>query len=284
MEPWDKGKFNQNLDERVKKLINEYNLLKNGDKVAIALSGGKDSVLTLHLLSKFQEEYNLHLRAISIDEGISGYREDGMRAVRKNTAKYGVELVEISFKDEFGFKLDHISQCYKSSCIPCGVFRRYLLNKAAHQWEADKLATGHNLDDEVQSFLMSFARADFRRFSKFGPKLDKIHLKMVPRIKLLWNTPEKDVGAWAVLNEAEVHFAECPYSKQSLRAKLKHFLNDLEEKNPGTKKKLLRSFQLSFKQQKDVVKLFECDRCGEASSLEICKACEMLEEIKSFGF
>jgi uncharacterized protein (TIGR00269 family) len=280
MGTWSKEKFNQNLEKRVRKLIQEYKLLQKNDKVAIALSGGKDSVLTLHLLSKFREEYNLQLKAISIDEGISGYREDGLKSARKNAKRFGVKLVEKSFQEEFGFKLDGISQCYKSSCIPCGVFRRYLLNKTAHELDADKLATGHNRDDEVQSFLMSFARADFRRFSKFGPKLDKIHPKMVPRIKPLWNTPEKEVGTWAVLNQVDVHFAECPYSQQSLRAKLKAYLNNIEEKRPGTKKNLLLSFQSSFKNQKDLIELVECEKCGQASSLEICKACEMLEEIE----
>jgi len=101
---------------------------------------------------------------------------------------------------------------YQSACIPCGVFRRQLLNKISYELGADKVATGHNLDDEIQSFLMSFAKADFRRFSKFGPKLDRIHPKMVPRIKPLWKIPEKDVGIWAVMNKVDVHFAECPYS------------------------------------------------------------------------
>lgn len=279
MEPLNREKFNYNLEERVRKVIKEYKLIEKGEKVAIALSGGKDSILTMFLLDKFRNEFNLQLVAISIDEGILGYRENGLETARKYANSLEIELVEKSFKEEYGLQLDQIHSLYKSACIPCGVFRRHALNKTAHQLNAEKLATGHNLDDEVQSYLMSFARADFRRFSKFGPKLDRIHPQLVPRIKPLWRIPEKDVGIWAILNEVEVHFAECPYSQQSLRAKLKTYLNKLEEDYAGTKLNILESFEKTFKPNKKFVELLECEKCGEASSLNICKACEMLDEI-----
>lgn len=281
MEPLNREKFNQRLIQRVKSVINDYRLLKEGEKIAIALSGGKDSVLTLHMLNNFREEYDLQLVAISIDEGIHGYREEGLKIARENSTKLGIELVERSFKKEFGFGLDRMESNYKSACIPCGVFRRYLLNKTAHQLDADKVATGHNLDDEIQSFLMSFARADFRRFSKFGPKLKQIHPQLIPRIKPLWKIPEKDVGTWAILNEMPVHFAECPYAHRSLRSKIKGYLNDLEGDHPGTKLAILESFEKTFQGQENVVKLIECERCGEPSSLNVCKACEMLEHMNS---
>ncbi|MCE5215251.1 MAG: TIGR00269 family protein [Methanobacterium sp.] len=280
MEPLSRDGFNQNLKIRVRRVIEDYELLKEGEKIAIALSGGKDSVLTLHLLNEFKEEFKLHLVAIAIDEGISGYREKGLKIAREITDKLGIELVEKSFDVEINRKLDQINHLYKSSCVPCGVFRRYILNKTAYQLKADKLATGHNLDDEIQSFLMSFAKADFRRFPKFGPKLQQIHPKLIPRIKPLWNIPEKDVGTWAVLNDIPVHFGDCPYAQHSLRSKIKNYLNKMEEDHPGTKISILKSFKESFKSKENVVKLVECDICGEPSSLNVCKACQMLEEIK----
>lgn len=279
MEPLNRERFNQNLKMRVRKVIENYQLFKEEETIAVAISGGKDSVLTLHLLNDFKEEFNLHLLAISIDEGISGYREKGLKIARENTDKLGIELVEKSFSAEINRKLDQIAHLYKSSCIPCGIFRRYILNKTAYQLGADKLATGHNLDDEVQSFLMSFARADLRRFPKFGPKLQQIHPKLIPRIKPLWNISEKDVGTWAVLNDISVHFGDCPYAQKSLRSKIKNYLNIMEEDHPGTKMNILESFRKSFQSSEKMVKLLECDRCGEPSSLNICKACQMREEM-----
>jgi uncharacterized protein (TIGR00269 family) len=276
----DPPEFNQYIRDTAREVIIDYELIQPNERVAVGLSGGKDSVLTLHLLVELMDEFDFELIAVSIDEGISGYRGEGVKAARINANKLGVELVEGSFKEEFGFTLDQVADLYQSACIPCGVFRRQLLNKISHELGANKVATGHNLDDEIQSFLMSFAKADFRRFSKFGPKLDRIHPKLVPRIKPLWKIPEKDVGIWAVMNRADIHFAECPYSHTSLRAKVKNYLNQMEGKRKGTKLSILESFSKTFKFQKKEIIVGQCHRCSEPSSLNICKACEMVEDIK----
>ena len=141
---------------------------------------------------------------------------------------------------------------------------------------ADKIATGHNLDDEIQSFLMSFARGDLIKFSKFGPELDVIHPKLIPRIKPLWNTPEKEVGTWAILNDINIHLDECPYSHLSLRAKIKEFLNNNEDIYPGIKNNIMESFQKILTFESDIPSnLNECRLCGEPTSSDICKACEL---------
>ena len=282
MKHLDYQNFNQELENKVKKVITDYNLIDKGDKVAVALSGGKDSVLTLYILDKLlkENEFDFELLAIAIDEGISGYREDGTESARNYASGLGVEYHEVSLKKEIGFTLDEVVKFFKTACVPCGVFRRYLLNRTAHHLGVDKLATGHNLDDEVQSFLMSFARADVRRFAKFGPKQERIHPKMVPRIKPLWLVPEKEVGLWAIMNEVDVHLAECPYAYQSLRSRLKNYLNHLEEDRPGTKMNFLEFFQKNLQIDKKQIKIHQCHICGEPSSASICKACEMQEFIK----
>lgn len=277
----DKDEFNEKIFTRINNLISEYGLIKEGELIALALSGGKDSVLTLHALKNYQDILDFDLVAISVDEGIEGYRSHGVEAAVSNAEELGVKLIQKSFKEEEGFPLDDIYQNFKSACIPCGVFRRNILNRSAYELGADKIATGHNLDDEIQSFLMSFARGDTIKFSKFGPELDVIHPKLVPRIKPLWNTPEKEVGMWAVLNSINIHLEECPYSKLSLRAKIKGFLNDAEDKNPGVKQNIMKSFQKILAFDNDInTHLNECAICGEPTSSEICKACEIKKEIQ----
>lgn len=277
----DKDEFNQKIFTRINNLISDYNLIKEGELIALALSGGKDSVLTLHALKKYQEILDFDLVAISVDEGIEGYRSHGVNSAINNARQLGVKLIQKSFKDEEGFALDDIYENFKSACIPCGVFRRNILNKTAYEIGASKIATGHNLDDEIQSFLMSFARGDTIKFSKFGPELDVIHPKLVPRIKPLWNTLEKDVGLWAVLNDIDIHLEECPYSKLSLRAKIKGFLNNAENQNPGVKNNIMKSFQKILTFDNDInTHLNECKICGEPTSSLICKSCEIKKEIK----
>ena len=272
----DKDEFNEMIFTRINNLISDYNLIKENELIAVALSGGKDSVLTLHALKRYQDILDFDLVAISVDEGIDGYRSHGIDAVIKNAKDLGIELIQKSFLEEEGFALDDIYSNFKSACIPCGVFRRNILNKTAYEVGASKIATGHNLDDEIQSFLMSFARGDTIKFSKFGPELDVIHHKLVPRIKPLWNTPEKDVGLWTVLNNIDIHLEECPYSYLSLRAKIKGFLNDNEDAFPGLKNNIMKSFQKILTFENDIsTKLNECELCGEPTSSNICKACEI---------
>lgn len=276
-----KEEFNNKIFLRIETLINEYGLIKEGEKIAIALSGGKDSVLTLHALSNYQDkvDFDFDLVAISVDEGIDGYRQHGIDSAVANAELLDIDLIQKSFKKEEGFVLDDIYDGFKSACIPCGVFRRNILNKTAYEINADKIATGHNLDDEIQSFLMSFSRGDTVKFSKFGPELALIHEKLVPRIKPLWNTPEKEVGMWAVLNGIDIHLAECPYSNLSLRAKIKDFLNKTESKHLGTKSKVMESFMKVLNVEPIATHLNECERCGEPSSGKICKACEIIDLI-----
>ncbi len=278
----DKEEFNEKIFTRINNLISDYKLIRENELIAIALSGGKDSILTLHALKNYQNYLDFDLVAISVDEGIKGYRQHGLDSAIKNAEELGIELVQKSFEDEEGFTLDDIYGDFKSACIPCGVFRRNILNKTAYELGAVKIATGHNLDDEIQSFLMSFARGDTIKFSKFGPELDVIHPKLVPRIKPLWNTPEKEVGMWAVLNDIDIHLDECPYSHLSLRAKIKEFLNVSEDKYPGVKNNVMESFQKILTFENDIsTSLNECSVCGEPTSSNICKACELKESINS---
>ena len=274
----NKDEFNEHIFTRINKLIDDYELIGEGELIAVALSGGKDSVLTLHALKKYQEILDFDLVAISVDEGIKGYRQHGIDSAISNAKDLNVKLVQKSFKDEEGFALDDIYHEFKSACIPCGVFRRNILNKTAYELGAVKIATGHNLDDEIQSFLMSFARGDTIKFSKFGPELDVIHPKLVPRIKPLWNTPEKEVGMWAVINDIDIHLDECPYSHLSLRAKIKEFLNVSEDTYPGVKVNVMESFKQFLNFENDInTSLNECDICGEPTSSNVCKACELKE-------
>lgn len=282
----EKDTFNKYVEDNVFKTINEYNLIEDNENIMIGVSGGKDSILTLNMLKKYQETSNIdfNLKAVCIDEGISGYRRDGIIAAKDNCKKLGIPLYVHSFKEEWGRTLDKISDVYKSTCMPCGVYRRHLLNKISDFHGADKIATGHNMDDEIQSFLMTFARNDKNKFSKFGPKLKRIHPNMTPRIKPLWQLPEKDVGIWCVVNDIEIHEMECPYAQSSLRANIKAFLNSLEEESNGIKRNIFNSFKKTFMENKKLdsekaVKLTLCERCNQPTATSPCNACKITDEI-----
>lgn len=278
----EKKSFNRYVEENVFNTISTYNLIQENDNIMIGVSGGKDSILTLHMLHNYRKQKGIDfgIEAVCIDEGIKGYREEGIKSARENCRNLNIPLTVYSFKDEWTYSLDNIHDLYKSTCMPCGVYRRYLLNKISDEHECDKIATGHNMDDEIQSFLMTFARNDQNKFPKFGPKLDKIHEKMVPRIKPLWMLPEKDVGIWCVVNNIPIHDEECPYSVTSLRSEVKLLLNKIEEEKKGTKMNIFNSFRKTFNVKQENVSLNTCVYCGQPTAKSPCNACKMTEEIK----
>jgi len=170
------------------------------------------------------------------------------------------------------------------ACSYCGVWRRWLLNKAAEELKVDKLALGLNLDDEVQMFLMNLMRGDVARLGRTGPYYEVIHEGLVPRIKPLREVPEKEIVLYAVLNNIEVDLSECPYAVEAFRAEIRDWLNEMEEKHPGTKYQLLRSYDKIFpllaKTYAKKVKLNRCKICGQPTSGEICKACQFRLQVK----
>lgn len=277
-----KDEFNNYVKSNVFQTINDYNLIENNERIMIGVSGGKDSILTLHMLSQYKKESDIDfdLKAVCIDEGIKNYREHGIQSAIDNCKKLEIPLTIHSFKKEWNYDLDDINGLYKSTCMPCGVYRRYLLNKISDEYDCDKIATGHNMDDEIQSFLMTFARNDKNKFPKFGPILNRIHKNMTPRIKPLWQLPEKDVGMWCVINDIEIHDEECPYSQTSLRSSVKLFLNKMEEED-NIKRNMFNSFKKTFKIPQKEVELENCEICNQATAQSPCKACKITQEINS---
>ena len=96
----NKQDFNDKIFTRINNLIRDYELIREGELIAVALSGGKDSVLTLHALKNYQQYLDFDLVAISVDEGIEGYRQHGIDAAVQNAQDLDVELVQKSFKQE----------------------------------------------------------------------------------------------------------------------------------------------------------------------------------------
>lgn len=270
-------------EQRIRKNITRNNLLDKEDKVAVAVSGGKDSVSMLHFLYNSIQKYKLDLLGIVVDEGIEGYRDKSVQIAVDNLEKLGVDYKLIKFKDEYGKSMDEIaSGNIERSCTYCGVLRRRILNKYAEKEGADKLATGHNLDDEVQSIFMNYLRGDFSRLKRTGAKTPKTE-GFVRRIKIMRDVPEKEIKLYAELKGFEVHPKRCPYVSGSLRNDVRDMLNEFEEKHPGSKFSILsgadKLSDLIDKEKFSGPELRECEKCGRPSSSEICKACKLIEKI-----
>ena len=288
--------FTSFFEKRFRKTIRKYKLFSQKEKIVIALSGGKDSVTLLHLLKKYYSKSN-PMEALIIDEGVAGYREKAIKAAIENCEKLQVKYKVVTFKEEFGITNDKLMPLILANpkmggtCAFCGTLRRNIMNRYAKKLGADKLATGHNLDDEVQSFVMNVFNNDFERMKRMSIVGGIIeHSGFVKRIKPLYETPEKEIIAYCAFRGIK-HYSEecCPYSWTAKRNEYREMLNHFEGRFPGTEHSILRFYEnilplvrpKNSEKPKLSEKLVECKKCGEPTEKEFCKACEMIEKIKS---
>jgi len=265
--------------DKVLRDIRRQNLVDKGDKVLVALSGGKDSVMVLDILNNLRERRIIDLVAVTIDEGICGYREEGVDIARKNAELWGVKHRVVSFKDYVGRTLDEImvDSTDRNACTYCGVFRRWILNQVAREEGANKIATGHNLDDEAQSILMNYMEGNIQNLTRIGIKSESSYEGFTVKIKPLREIPEKETALYVVARDLPVHLAGCPYAGDSFRAKVRDFLKEISLDHPTIMYSTLRGFD----KIKPVLKkefsrknhTGECTECGETASGQLCKAC-----------
>ncbi len=288
-----KTHFFRSFEKKAKATMSKYDMVGRDDIICVALSGGKDSCATLYFLHKlFGKRPDIRIFALTIDEGIKGYRDESIQMASDLCKKLGIKHHVVSFKDEFKKSLDDKIKDVKKKegdiweggpCTYCGVARRFMMNKYSRKLGATKLATGHNLDDEVQSIMMDHINGNLSRAARMGKNPIIVDPLFVPRIKPFREIPEKEVALYAELKDMGAQFAECPYVT-GIRFITRDFINDLEANSSGTKYTILETFNKILPHIKKAVedelkegkgKLLKCKMCGEPSSMEKCKTCEL---------
>jgi len=274
--------FTADVELRVADSIKTRQMIVPHDRVAVALSGGKDStalLLLLHRLLPAGED--VRLIAITIDEGIAGYREETIQSAEKLTGRLGIEHHCISFTGLFGDSLDAFLTGRESqACSICGILRKKALVVGAQQAGATKLATGHNLDDEAQSVLMNVFRGDLARLVRNSR--DDSSGKFIPRIKPLSLISEKEIATYLMLNDAWSELPECPYTRYAMRREVRSMLSGFEYKHPGTMLHLLESKEKIERYGKGSVisePLRSCRECGDPCSGDLCQVCLLRQSL-----
>jgi uncharacterized protein (TIGR00269 family) len=274
--------FIEDFEQKAERTLLMERTAADGDRIAVAVSGGKDSTALLYVLNRILAGGDIELFAITVDEGIEGYRDDTITAARRIANDLGVDHEIVSFRDEYGFDLDRIVEGRDAApCTYCGVFRKSALNRAAKRLGATKVAIGHNLDDEVQSIMMNYMKGDIERLMRFRPR--RIQPGLIPRIKPLREVPEKEIALYCMVNGIYTESRECPYAHLSLRADVRDMMNRLENLYPGTKHSTLKGFERFLERaggRWTQMDLASCNICGEPCVKDVCKACELLGRLK----
>jgi uncharacterized protein (TIGR00269 family) len=277
--------FNDSVERRFKhELPRQIDLSKSEIKISVAISGGKDSSVTLYLLHKFLgERRNVSLTAFTIDEGIAGYRDAGLESARNLCSDLGIPHNTVSFEKAFGKTMDGIVKIDGKiiPCSHCGPMRRKLMNLESLGNGSDYVALGINLDDYAQSILMNVVKGDYERMVRMAPhRIRKDGL--VRRIVPLRRIPEKEVALYAVINGIKYDGGWCPYYERAQRNVYRDIVTELEERTPGSKfaiSNFLDDLRDHISDREIPAEMKKCVRCGSPTTGELCAVCSQIENI-----
>jgi uncharacterized protein (TIGR00269 family) len=228
--------------------------------------------------------HNFRIVAVTIDEGIPGYRDEALKIVEKFCAGLNVEHKTFSYKELFDLtleeSLDLRNDQKPSSCSICGTFRRRALDHAAKTINADVIATGHNLDDVIQTFLINILSGDTNKIGWMDPDIPSNKLR---KIKPFSEIYESEIVFYAFTNNLPFQTEPCPHMNEGIRTEIREFLNLLESNHIGIKNNIYSSI-LKIAQFTNKVSHKEkriCLVCGNECTGKICSVCTMIADLKS---
>lgn len=221
----------QKILSYLRKAIEHYNMIEEGDKIAIGLSGGKDSITLVLGLKALQRFYPKHFEivAISVNPNFEFFDSNFLKEICDSAnvkfveAKSNIKDIVFDIRNE------------KNPCSLCANLRRGALNSVAIEHNCNKIALGHNLDDALETFLLNTLYTG--NISTFAPKayMDRSQMTV---IRPLIFTYEKDIKAFVKRNNITVMEKCCPYDGISKREDMKVLLNNLRKDIPRVKENL----------------------------------------------
>ena len=275
--------FSNSIVKKTAKTISKYNMIKNNELVAVAVSGGKDSLALLKIIHKMASTHNFSIIVITIDEGIPGYRNEALEIVEKFCDELNVKHKIYSYKDLFELTLDESLELREdektSSCSICGTLRRRAIDFAAKDVGADVIATGHNLDDTLQTFVINMLSGDTNKIGWMDPDTSKNSLR---KIKPFSEIYESEIVFYAFTNDLPFQSEPCPHMNEGIRTEIREFLNSLETRHSGIKNNLYQSILRVSQIVKDTnyKQKMICKKCGNQCTGDVCSVCSMILKLK----
>lgn len=262
---------------QVERAIKHEDMLHEGDKVLVAVSGGKDSLALWDVLIDLgYDTTGFHIVLWTGEE----YAPESLRASQAYADSRGVELKVSDIREEFGFAIPDLPHdTGRPTCGACGLTKRHLISKAASDGNYDVIAVGHNLDDEAAVLLGNTLRWDMNYLSRQRPVLDADN-GFVKKIKPLHRLSEKETATYAFLQHLDYVVEECPLVAGNTQMRYKLVLDQLEAAAPGTKTAFYQGF---VDRARDAFAtaptphLNACIECGMPTPGDTCAFCRMVE-------
>lgn len=302
-----KEHFLANVEKRVKELIEKKHMFHpdRGEKVLVAASGGKDSQVLLSIIRTIYPE-KLAVEALYIELGIkpSNYSKDSKNMAEEWCAQLNIPFHVIDIQQKFGMSIDqmhHLKEAYqeqgwhydlqafRGECSYCGSFKRYNINKFAHEHEFSVVATGHNLTDEATALLNNFFNQKLMFLSRPGPVSDSDTDLLVPRVKPLFFISEEEITMYAYFKQIPFLPTECPYANQSPVHHLKEVLLEIEDYRRGNMLAFMRRYYKHM--QPVILEAYQetaqgnsqnqtCTHCGRPTYSKVCSFCRNLKYLR----
>ena len=238
-------KFHKNIFSKFAKAINKYELVKEGDRIAVCISGGKDSMLMAKLFQELKKhnKFPFEVKFLVMDPG---YSPENRQVIEENARKLKIPI-EIFESDIF----DAVYTIEKSPCYLCARMRRGHLYTFAKQLGCNKIALGHHYDDVIETILMGMLYG--AQVQTMMPKLHSTNFEGMELIRPLYLVREDDIKAWRDYNN--LHFIQCACKftdtcttcnneeNQSKRVEIKELIRTLKQKNPFVESNIFKSVE-----------------------------------------
>jgi uncharacterized protein (TIGR00269 family) len=271
--------FLHHVREQVRKANDEFGMIRPGERVLVAVSGGKDSLGLWDLL------LGLGYRAdgLYLGLGIGEYSGSSREYARAFAAARGAPLVEIDLPTDYGYDIPAGAvAARRAPCSACGLSKRHLFNRAALDGRYDVVATGHNLDDEAAVLFGNVLRWNTEYLGRQLPVLPA-EPGFVRKIKPLIRLDEREMAAYCVVRGIDYIVEECPFAKGATSIAHKQVLDRLEDESPGSKHNFLFGFLEKARpafEKVENVELHECTSCGQVTTGAICAFCKLADLVK----
>ena len=239
-------KFKKSIWSKFTKAINTYELVKPGDKIAVCISGGKDSMLMAKCFQELHKHSPVHfdVKYIVMDPG---YSKENREVIEKNAKKLNIP-VEIFESDIF----DNVFNIEKNPCYICARMRRGHLYNYAKNLGCNKIALGHHYDDVIETILMSMLYGG--QIQTMMPKLHSNNFKGMEVIRPLYLIHEDDIKAWAKHNNLYFIQCACKFTQacanetcltqsKSKRLEMKNLIKELKKVNPFVEQNIFKSVE-----------------------------------------
>lgn len=283
--------FEEDVHRKIRESIRETGVFAHSARIAVAISGGKDSCTLLYALKTlFCRRPNIELTAIMVDEGIDGYRPKTLEFAKALAERLDIPYVVRCVKEAFNMTVDtlaaqeldrHTTYTAYTTCRVCEAMKNTILSRTARELNADALATGHNLDDEAQAIMQNYLRGDVDSLFSLQPHRTQPGMapSIIPLIRPLRRVPEKEIALYALTHDLLLQDSmACPHMDEAFHARVRNVLNDFEGRHPGTMYSLLRSLERVIELKPDST-YHACQRCGDPCTGTVCQSCRMLEEV-----